>query len=136
MKRFLLLANFVFVNVAIVGCANILAQASFPSVLEYVAPTYPPAALAVRAAGTVRLAVDVDSTGKVNEVKAISGHPLLKQMAEKTVEKWNFSAVPGLHFLTISMDFIPNGQDNKDVMTIRGPYTIELFGRVLRIDIS
>lgn len=135
MKRFLVCAIFLFVNIAMISGSSVLAQASFPSVLEYVAPTYPAAAKAIIATGTVQLAVEVDSTGKINEVKAISGLPLLRQMAEKTVEKWKFSAVPGRHFLTISINFML--EDQADVMTIRGPYVIDFVGNgTVTIDIS
>ncbi len=135
MKRSLLLAIFFSVNAAMFSGSSVLAQASFPSVLEYVAPTYPAAAKAIIATGTVQLAAEVDSTGRVNEAKAISGHPLLRQMAERTVEKWKFSAVPGRHFLTISINFLL--EDQADVMTIRGPYVIDFVGNgSVTIDIS
>lgn len=118
--------------ILLISSGGILAQAEFPSVLKHVAPGYPAAARAVGAGGTVQLVAEVDSTGKVVSVKSFSGHPLLRRMAEITVEKWAFSAVPGNHFLTISIGFIP-GDDNEDLVTIRGPYNLTLRGQRPRI---
>ena len=50
-------------------------------------PPYTPAALAVGASGDVAVQVTIDETGKVISAKAVSGHPLLKQGAERAA--WN-----------------------------------------------
>lgn len=44
-------------------------------------PTYPPAAKAVRAAGTVSVQVTIDEEGNVISASAVGGHPLLHQAA-------------------------------------------------------
>ena len=44
-------------------------------------PAYPPAARAVRAAGTVNVQIAVDENGNVISATAVSGHPLLKAAA-------------------------------------------------------
>ena len=44
-------------------------------------PTYPQAALDARVSGVVVVAILVDEKGVVQEAKAVSGHPLLRQAA-------------------------------------------------------
>jgi TonB family protein len=46
-------------------------------------PEYSPAARAVRAAGAVNVQVTIDEQGNIISASAISGHPLLRQSAEK-----------------------------------------------------
>ena len=108
------------------------AQNGFPAVLEQVAPKYPAAAHAVRATGTVQLRVEVDPNGKTISVIAFTGHTLLKRMAEVTVEKWRFAAEPGTHFLIITINF-RIGDQAEDIVTVRGPYNIDLLGHRSRI---
>lgn len=53
-------------------------------------PTYPPAARAVKASGTVEVKVTVDEKGKVTEATAVSGHPLLRAAAEAAARNARF----------------------------------------------
>lgn len=55
-------------------------------------PEYPPAAKAVNAAGKVRVKVTLDEKGNVVSANAFSGHPLLRQTAEKAAKEAKFSA--------------------------------------------
>jgi TonB family protein len=57
-------------------------------------PPYPPAAAAVGVQGKVDVQVTIDETGKVISAKAASGHPLLKQAAEKAA--WSARFTPTL----------------------------------------
>ena len=52
---------------------------------------YPPAALAVRAAGTVTVQVTVDEAGNVISASAVSGHPLLRSSAVTAAREAKFS---------------------------------------------
>ena len=125
--------QFLLVSAVCLLCSAITsAQNGFPAVLEHVAPKYPAAADAVRATGTVQLRVEVDPNGKTISVIAFTGHPLLKRMAEVTVEKWRFSAEPGTHFLTITVNF-RIGDQAEDIVTVQGPYNIDLLGRRSRV---
>lgn len=54
------------------------------------APPYPPAARAVRAAGTVTVQVLVDENGLVVSANATSGHPLLRAAAEQAARAAKF----------------------------------------------
>lgn len=55
-----------------------------------VLPEYPPAAKAVRAQGTVIVAIRVNKDGTVVCSEAISGHPLLKATLVHAAKKWTF----------------------------------------------
>lgn len=54
-------------------------------------PAYPPAARAVRAAGTVVVSVTIDESGRVISASAVSGHPLLKPAAVSAAQGARFS---------------------------------------------
>ena len=54
------------------------------------APTYPPAARAVKAGGTVVVKVLVDESGNVMTADAVSGHPLLRSAAEQAARIAHF----------------------------------------------
>ena len=55
-------------------------------------PTYPPPAAALNIQGKVDVAVTIDEDGKVVAAHAVSGHPLLRQAAEKAA--WNARFTP------------------------------------------
>lgn len=55
------------------------------------AAAYPPAALAVRAAGAVNVQVLVDEKGDVVSAAAVSGHPLLRVAALEAAKKATFA---------------------------------------------
>lgn len=53
-------------------------------------PEYPPAARAVNAGGKVRVQIIIDKAGNVSSATAISGHPLLRQAADKAAKLAKF----------------------------------------------
>lgn len=57
-------------------------------------PAYPSAAIAMNVQGKVDVQVTIDENGKVISAKAASGHPLLRQAAEKAA--WNARFTPTL----------------------------------------
>ncbi len=72
------------------------------SVQSRVAPTYPEIAKRLKIAGTVRLEVTVDPSGKVTDVKSVSGNHMLTPAAEEAVRRWKF--VPGTGIATVPVD--------------------------------
>ena len=54
-------------------------------------PSYPAAAKAVRASGSVNVQVLVDESGRVISASAVSGHPLLRSAAESAARGARFS---------------------------------------------
>jgi len=54
-------------------------------------PPYPPAAKAVGASGAVQVHVLIDETGNVVSAKAVNGHPLLRDAAERAAKSAKFT---------------------------------------------
>ena len=54
-------------------------------------PPYPAAAIAMRAEGNVSVQVTIDESGRVISSRAIDGHPLLKNAAEKVAWSARFT---------------------------------------------
>ena len=59
--------------------------------VNQVRPTYPPLARQARIQGTVRLQVILSRDGKVAQLEAISGHPLLQGSAMEAVKQWEYN---------------------------------------------
>ncbi len=54
-------------------------------------PKYPAAAQAVKASGAVNVQILIDETGNVIEANAVTGHPLLRQLAEQAARGATFA---------------------------------------------
>jgi len=54
-------------------------------------PVYPPMAKAYLVSGTVRVRITVDESGRVMTAEAVSGHPLLQEMAVAAARQARFS---------------------------------------------
>jgi TonB family protein len=72
------------------------------AVKSRVSPIYPEMARRMRIGGAVKLEANVDSQGKVTEVKAVSGNHLLAVAAEDAVRQWRF--VPGSGDSSVSVE--------------------------------
>jgi periplasmic protein TonB len=62
------------------------------------------------AAGEVRVQIEISETGRVTNTKAISGHPLLRDVAEEAARKWVFKpttldGVPVTTRIVLNFDF-------------------------------
>jgi periplasmic protein TonB len=53
-------------------------------------PVYPPLARQARIQGTVRLEAVINKEGQIEELKVVSGHPLLIQAALDAVKQWRY----------------------------------------------
>ena len=65
-------------------------QVSDAHVEARVPPQYPGDAQVARIQGCVLLRALIGEDGKVKEVKAISGHPMLLRSAETAVKQWRY----------------------------------------------
>lgn len=63
------------------------------NLIEKVAPVYPPEAKQAGTQGTVRLAVDIGTDGKVERLNAVSGPDVLVQAAVEAVKQWTYKPV-------------------------------------------
>lgn len=59
-----------------------------------VAPLYPELAKRMGVSGVVKLELTVGPEGHVQEVKVISGHPLLREAAVASAKNWVFVEAP------------------------------------------
>lgn len=58
--------------------------------VDYVQPQYPPAALKEGIEGTVMLRAGINKSGNVVDVEILSGHPLLKHAASRTISQFKY----------------------------------------------
>ncbi|MGE5644739.1 MAG: energy transducer TonB [Acidobacteriota bacterium] len=56
-----------------------------------VLPVYPPLASRIRVSGVVRLAAVIGTDGRVRELRALSGHPMLIPASMEAVRQWVYS---------------------------------------------
>ncbi|HLH31696.1 MAG TPA: energy transducer TonB, partial [Terriglobia bacterium] len=61
-----------------------------PRPVKMVPPVYPPLASRARVSGTVLLEATLTAEGKVEQIKVISGHPLLVDAAIQCVKQWEY----------------------------------------------
>jgi TonB family protein len=62
-----------------------------PRAIKRTEPLYPELARAAGARGAVSVEVTIDEQGEVVAVKALSGHPLLRDAAVEAAQQWRFS---------------------------------------------
>ena len=106
---------------------------SFPNVTKFLAPPYPPVAVAVRAEGDVDVLVEVNEKGKVTAATPIAGHKLLQAAAKFAALSWEFSSIPGTHYLTLKFLFRLPSPKEKERARIRGQYSLEFWTKYYRI---
>jgi len=81
-----------------------------PQPIKVVSPIYPPLASRARVSGTVVLEATLTAQGTVEEIRVISGHPLLIDAAIDAVKKWQYeptvlNGVPVSIILTAKVRF-------------------------------
>ena len=65
-------------------------QVQPPQLVNKTNPAYPPLARQARIQGTVKLEGVIGKDGTVQELKVVSGHPLLIQAALDAVRNWRY----------------------------------------------
>jgi TonB family protein len=70
-----------------------------------VAPNYPEIAKRMKVTGEVKLTVTVDASGKVIDVKPLSGNHILSEAAEEAVRKWKFEPGSGASTVEVAVNF-------------------------------
>ena len=112
------------------------AQAKQPKVIKYIAPKYPPAAVATGTKGEVIISVKIDNKGKVTQAKAESGHPLLRSSSEVIAKQWIFSSdnfnnereirITFAYFYKPNNDKKNNNKGSKTKIRFKKPYRLEI----------
>jgi protein TonB len=80
--------------------------------IHKVTPTYPPIAVATRLEGTVILQATISKTGAIENLRVISGHPMLQQAAIDAVQRWAYRP------------YLLNGQPVEVESTIKVVFTL------------
>jgi protein TonB len=75
-------------------------------------PVYPPIAVAAHVEGTVVLAATISAGGSIENLRVVSGHPMLQQAALETVRNWRYRP------------FLLNGQPVEVETTINVIFTL------------
>jgi protein TonB len=81
-----------------------------PRPIKMVPPVYPPLASKARVSGTVVLEATLTELGTVDEIRVISGHPLLVEAAINCVKQWKYeptllNGIPVPVILTAKVNF-------------------------------
>jgi protein TonB len=58
--------------------------------LERMHPSYPEIARRLHLAGTVALAATISKTGRIEDLRVLSGHPMLREAAIEAVKNWRY----------------------------------------------
>lgn len=75
------------------------------AVKQRVPPIYPEIAKRMKIGGEVKLQATVDATGKVTDVKTISGNHMLSLAAEDAVRKWKFEPGANDSHVDVAINF-------------------------------
>ncbi len=70
-----------------------------------VPPVYPELARKMHVTGLVKLELNVDPEGQVNDVKVVQGHALLRDAAVVAAKQWVFTKAPSKTVEMIEVNF-------------------------------
>jgi TonB family protein len=73
------------------SCLTSNAEDTPRKLVRFQAPTYPAVALAMSAAGEVKLDLEIDENGRVTTAVPTGGHPLLRRAAADAARQWRFA---------------------------------------------
>jgi TonB family protein len=110
-----------------------------PSVVQAVAPVYPPIAASAGASGKVVIEAQVDSRGIVTSVRTLEGLKLLGKAAEDSARRWVFAptsehASIRVVCLTFTFKLMPDDVAPDELLPIfMPPYHVEVRRTVPRV---
>jgi protein TonB len=92
------------------GPVRVGGKINAPSLVNRVNPEYPAAAALAQAEGIVVLEATVGKDGRVDSVRAVSGHPMLQTAAVDAVKRWVYQPLllngePVPFVLTVTVSF-------------------------------
>lgn len=94
----------------------------YPVVERTELPAFPPAALAVRANGIVKVEARVSKAGKVIAARYTEGHPLLRAASVQAVRRWTFHPGSSERTIIVSFVFLPGPEVKKRTRLQENPY--------------
>jgi TonB family protein len=105
-------------------------QVQRAKIIKQTTPEYPPLARQSRVEGTVRLEAIIDKNGKVQELKVLSGHPLLIQSSLNAVRTWQYAPtllngkrVKVLTEIDVVYSLNPDSQPTKSILPSDGSFS-------------
>lgn len=99
--------RFMLASLLLLAALSGVDQATQPLAVHVESLAYPDLARATQIQGVVDVEIEINSEGKVSSASAISGHPLLKQSAEKNIRSWRFdTSSSDIRWLTVRYQFI------------------------------
>jgi protein TonB len=92
------------------GPVRVGGQLKAPSLMNKVNPVYPAGAQAAQVEGAVVVEATVDTSGRVDSVRVINGHPMLQAAAATAVKQWTYQPLllngqPVPFILTVTVTF-------------------------------
>lgn len=107
-------------------CRQSPGKYKYPAVTRSFTPRTPPAAMAVRAVGTVVVLTRIGLDGKVLSAEAVSGHPLLRKVSENAAQQFEFNPqeIKEEIELPLRFIFIDSSGPTKEVLRYSCPYRI------------
>lgn len=116
-------------------CCGDSSEKPYPKPTNLVKPPYPAAARAVRAIGEVVVEVKIDKEGKVIEAKAVSGHPLLRNVSADAAKKSLFEASESDEIRDVKLTYVFFAPDTeKKVKRYSNPYRVEIISDVVILE--
>jgi TonB family protein len=103
-----------------------------PSLVQAVAPAYPPIAATANAAGTVTIEVKIKSDGMVSSARAVNGVGVLAVAATNSARRWIFAATQakaGVRTVRLTFVFriMPFSTPKDELLAIfKPPYEVEV----------
>lgn len=105
----------------------------YPVVERTELPAFPPAALAVRASGIVKVEARISIEGKVIEARYTEGHPLLRAASIQATRLWTFKPGSSERTVIVSFVFLPGSEVKKETKLQKNPYRHYIVAPNLRI---
>jgi TonB family protein len=97
-------------------------------------PRYPPLAVQARIEGEVKVTFQLSPDGKPVEVKAVSGHPMLRDATVKNVQSWRFEMPKGLFRTTWAYETVfvyrMSGKEVDDISQVQHTVSYRTFRHI------
>lgn len=106
---------------------------TYPKLLIFPQPHFPPAARATRTTGEVIILVKISKDGKVISAIAESGHPLLKAVSEKAAKQSLFEISESVDEREARLTFVFIDAGKQNIKHYSNLYRVEIVGAALTV---
>ena len=99
--------RFMLASLVLLAALTVVDQPTQPLAVHVESLAYPDLARDTQIQGVVDVEIEINSEGRVSSASAMSGHPLLRQPAEKNIKSWRFdTSSSDIRRLTVTYQFI------------------------------